>query len=161
MKTGKIIITGSQHTRTWELDFNFIPNSEAEFLECLTEAPTDILKGLGFCLWDTINTIADENASKPISNPVTIPAINIDGSDAGQITFDVGRGNAPTTKRKKDMDIWLIPGEWYDYIPDGYLLTDICGRQEPFKRGKTDNDIRFGCLAYGILRPTTNDNRKA
>ena len=45
---------------------------------------------------------------------------------------------------------WLYPAEWYDFIPDGYVMTDICGKEEKFKAGKTDNDQRFGCLAYGF-----------
>jgi hypothetical protein len=47
--------------------------------------------------------------------------------------------------------LWLLPGEWYDRIPDGFPLTCIDGTTEPFKRGETDNDIRFGCLAYGVM----------
>lgn len=48
--------------------------------------------------------------------------------------------------------LWLLPGEWYRHIPDGAALTSIMGRNFTFERGKTDDDIRFGCLAYGILR---------
>jgi hypothetical protein len=47
--------------------------------------------------------------------------------------------------------LWLLPGEWYDRIPEGFLLTCISGKTEPFKRGETDDDIRYGCLAYGIM----------
>lgn len=50
--------------------------------------------------------------------------------------------------------LWLYPAEWYDYIPDGTVVTDINGRVEPFKRGETDDDMRFGALAYGFMRPT-------
>lgn len=48
---------------------------------------------------------------------------------------------------------WLYPHEWYDFIPDGYEITDICGNVEPFEKGKTDDDIRYGCLAYGFIQP--------
>jgi hypothetical protein len=51
-----------------------------------------------------------------------------------------------------DKGHWLYPGEWYDFIPEGYPITDINGVTEPFRKGKTDNDIRFGCLAYGFKR---------
>lgn len=47
--------------------------------------------------------------------------------------------------------LWLFPGEWYSAIPDGYPIVTISFRQERFKRKMTDNDIRFGCLPYGIL----------
>jgi hypothetical protein len=47
--------------------------------------------------------------------------------------------------------LWLLPGEWYDRIPEGFPLTCIDGKTEPFKRGETDDDTRYGCLAYGII----------
>ena len=50
--------------------------------------------------------------------------------------------------------LWLYPSEWYDHIPDGTIVTDINGGVEPFKRGETDDDMRFGALAYGFMRPT-------
>jgi hypothetical protein len=46
--------------------------------------------------------------------------------------------------------LMLFPGEWYGSIPAGYLVTDIFGENEPFEPGVSDNDIRFGCLPYGI-----------
>lgn len=48
--------------------------------------------------------------------------------------------------------LWLYPAEWYGHIPDGTLVTDINGGTESFKRGKTDDDRRFGALAYGFKR---------
>jgi hypothetical protein len=47
---------------------------------------------------------------------------------------------------------WLFPKEWYDIIPDGHPITDISGNQEEFKRGETDDDYRFGCLAFGFIQ---------
>lgn len=51
----------------------------------------------------------------------------------------------------KGQCLWLLPGEWYGYIPEGFPLTCIDGTTSPFKAGETDNDIRFGCLAYGVM----------
>lgn len=48
--------------------------------------------------------------------------------------------------------LWVFPGEWYDSIPEGYPLVSIFYETKLFQKGKTDDDIRFGCLAYGILR---------
>lgn len=48
---------------------------------------------------------------------------------------------------------WLFPYEWYDHIPAGYEIVDINGNVEAFEPGVTDNDKRFGCLAYGWRRP--------
>ena len=48
--------------------------------------------------------------------------------------------------------LWLYPAEWYDHIPDGTPIVDIFGNAEVFKRGETDDDKRFGALAYGFFR---------
>lgn len=47
---------------------------------------------------------------------------------------------------------WLFPFEWYDHIPDGTIVIDINGEVNKFKRGETDNDIRFGALAFGFTQ---------
>lgn len=47
---------------------------------------------------------------------------------------------------------WLFPKEWYDSIPDGYPITYISGEQEVFKHGETDDDYRFGMLAFGFIQ---------
>lgn len=47
--------------------------------------------------------------------------------------------------------LWLFPHEWYEHIPEGYMVTDINGQEEPFRRGHTDDDIRFGVLAFGVV----------
>jgi hypothetical protein len=52
----------------------------------------------------------------------------------------------------KGIVLWLLPGEWYEIIPDGMRFMDINGEEEIFKKGKTDDDIRFGCLAFGVPR---------
>jgi hypothetical protein len=48
-------------------------------------------------------------------------------------------------------ELWLFPAEWYDSIPNGFPLTCIDGCIESFIRGKTDDDRRFGLLAYGLM----------
>jgi hypothetical protein len=50
----------------------------------------------------------------------------------------------------KNQKVMLFPAEWYTHIPAGYEVTTISGRQEQFEPGKTDTDIRFGYLAYGV-----------
>ncbi len=44
----------------------------------------------------------------------------------------------------------LFPGEWYAFIPAGFPVVTIAGRREAFVPGRTSDDIRFGCLAYGV-----------
>lgn len=48
---------------------------------------------------------------------------------------------------------WLYPVEWYDHIPNGYIVTAISGEDEPFEHGKTDDDRRCGALPYGFKKP--------
>lgn len=54
--------------------------------------------------------------------------------------------------RENGLTHWLYPYEWYAFIPNGYPITDINGVTEPFVKGETDNDIRFGALAYGFIQ---------
>jgi hypothetical protein len=48
--------------------------------------------------------------------------------------------------------LWLFPGEWYPYLPAGLPVVDIFWKEETFAPGATDDDIRFGCLSFGIVR---------
>ena len=52
--------------------------------------------------------------------------------------------------------LWLYPAEWYNYIPDGTPIITITGTKETFKRGETDDDMRFGALAYGFIKIGAN-----
>ncbi len=55
-----------------------------------------------------------------------------------------------------DESLWLFPAEWYDYIPEGYEVVDINLKIEKFIKGETDDDRRYGTLAYGILAKSTD-----
>lgn len=50
---------------------------------------------------------------------------------------------------------WLFPKEWYDMIPEGYPITFISGKRGNFVHGETDDDHRFGCLAFGFIQGQT------
>ena len=47
---------------------------------------------------------------------------------------------------------WLYPAEWYEHIPAGFEVVCISGRPEKFMPGETDDDRRFGALAYGFFQ---------
>ena len=47
---------------------------------------------------------------------------------------------------------WLYPVEWYGYIPEGLQVVNICGDTEKFRKGFSDDDKRFGALAYGFIQ---------
>lgn len=51
---------------------------------------------------------------------------------------------------------WLYPAEWYSRIPDGLEILSINGEVEIFKRGETDDDRRFGMLAFGFMQKATS-----
>lgn len=52
----------------------------------------------------------------------------------------------------EETNLWLIPHEQYNSIPAGQKLIDIFGDEFDFEPGKTDNDIRYGMLAYGFIK---------
>lgn len=58
-----------------------------------------------------------------------------------------GKWDEPDTEGRVLM---LFPDEWYRHIPGGYRVESISGEMKPFAPGMTDNDICFGCLAYGV-----------
>lgn len=47
-------------------------------------------------------------------------------------------------------DLWLFPLYLVPIIPEGLEVISISGRNYKYEKDKTDNDIRFGCVAYGI-----------
>ena len=53
---------------------------------------------------------------------------------------------------EKSPTLMLIPKKLFDSIPQGYPVTDIFGKSEKFDKNKSDNDERFGCLSFGILK---------
>lgn len=50
-----------------------------------------------------------------------------------------------------DYGLWLFPHQWYEHIPKGMRLLCIDGSTELFEKGVTDDDMRGGVLAYGIV----------
>jgi len=55
-------------------------------------------------------------------------------------------------EKTKEHTHYLYPGEWYNHIPEDFEIVSISGKTSKFKKGKSDDDIRFGCLPYGFLR---------
>ena len=69
--------------------------------------------------------------------------------------FDALKVLPHDTLEKIGLGLWeeghyLYPKEWYWNIPAGYMVDVISDKTEPFVPGETDDDIRFGCLAYGF-----------
>jgi len=90
-----------------------------------------------------------------------------DGKQVEQVSFTPEQWAAMYTKSTEELKqlglgIWdkteetthfLFPKEWYSIIPAGMMITYIDGKSEPFQPGITDDDYRFGCLAYGFIKP--------
>ena len=52
---------------------------------------------------------------------------------------------------EEDMpNLWLFPLYLVPIIPEGLEVTYISGEKGKYEKDKMDNDIRFGCVAYGI-----------
>ena len=49
-----------------------------------------------------------------------------------------------------DGGLALIPGEWHSRLCAGLVLEGLSGRSVEVGKDHISNDIRFGCLAYGI-----------
>lgn len=61
--------------------------------------------------------------------------------------------------RDEDGIHYLFPKEWYGIIPRGLMVRLIDGTEEPFQPGVTDDDYRFGCLAYGFYKSFNNSQK--
>jgi len=57
--------------------------------------------------------------------------------------------------RTENTTHWLYPGEWFDFIPEGTIVTSISGATEIFVKNKFDDDIRFGALSFGFIQELT------
>lgn len=56
-----------------------------------------------------------------------------------------------------DGGLALVPGEWHGRLPAGLELECISGERVVVGRDYLDDDIRYGCLAYGIrIGPATD-----
>lgn len=160
-----------QFDRAEKLDYE-TPKTQEEFQNIINTAPTEILFGFGFRKWSTVNDCIKENLSrKDQPSMISVPAYNLnnaadaikaalDGTEMPKTSESIVLGlheDNPDriyseTLLDTDECIWLFPKEWYDIIPDGFIVTGLSAEQYPFIKGEADNDTRFGCLAYGIRR---------
>lgn len=47
-------------------------------------------------------------------------------------------------------NLWLFPLWLVPIIPNGLEVMSISGHKFIYEKDKVDNDIRFGCVAYGV-----------
>ena len=84
-----------------------------------------------------------EDGIQPASNPAEL--FGVMSSLSKETLLQIGM------RQWGEHGLWLFPYQWYDHIPAGMELMCIDGSTEPFERGVTDDDMRFGVLAYGIV----------
>ena len=51
----------------------------------------------------------------------------------------------------EDTDLYLFPLYLVPIIPQGIEVTSIRGETYEYDKDTADNDIRFGCVAYGLV----------
>lgn len=163
----KITFVSPPHERPKKEIINEIPKTPTEFYEIVNNAPWPELKNYGFRKWETMRNVVRENiemSDKP--KIISIPTYTMDqavdaiiGNDlnpSGNMLIDLSsKEEIPMEMPTEDIDIILFPGEWYNIIPDGFIVVGLSGEKYQFKNGKCDDDIRFGCLPYGITRKST------
>lgn len=64
-------------------------------------------------------------------------------------------------KWEEESNLYLFPLYLVPLIPEGLEVISIGGTKYKYEKEKADNDIRFGCVAYGIeIKEVNNENRK-
>lgn len=91
--------------RLKDLDYEFKPKNEKEFILTINESPLNILKGLGFKKW------LDYKESNRLN-----PDSNLEVED------------------KHNFDIWLFPSEWEDIIPLNFQCVNPNGEEVLYKK---------------------------
>lgn len=163
-------IVTPQFERTSKREFEYVPATEEQFGAVIEKAPTDILRGMGFGKWDSMNNLIKENNEAQPKHEISIPLLNPEDAldsfnpdaekqegkmriENGALKVQCGKEEGvPTELLEQDEDVLLFPAEWYNAIPNGFMVTGLYGESYPFEKGKSDDDMRFGCLAYGIRR---------
>ena len=163
-----------KENREIELDFEWLPTNEQEFLDTINKAPFNILKGLGFRKYANVNSILSENTVRT-QNPIQMTVMSVSSYEEfkgklidlitnGRIedssVIELSTPNLPTELLPEDQDLILFPKEWHSLIPEDFELTFITGEREGFKKEVFSDEARFGCLAYGFTRPVNIEDNE-
>lgn len=131
----------------------YLPKNDTEFYEILETSNINDLAEMGFGRWQLMNEIIAENLKRLVNKTIRVPCIDLTGAGKTHMEFNVGRKkDAPTELLEVDRMIMLFSKEWYNIIPNGFMVTGLFGETYEFERDVTDDDIRFGCLAYGVQK---------
>lgn len=94
-----------------------------------------------------------EVTSTPTDRPANWPKPGIPPSTAQE--WNSLREMTVASLREMGCGSWdgrlmLFPREWYSRVPVGFPIEYISGDVNAFIPGHTDNDVRLGCLSFGV-----------
>lgn len=125
------------------LDYEYIPQTQDEFLSVIQNAPTNILIGMGFKKWSKMNDLIIEN--QIYLNRIDNEHLIIDPIIKEELL------SLPSELLVTDVDVILIPSNWCYLIPINFLVTGLFGESISFHENIC-NEAQFGCLPFGILK---------
>lgn len=118
-----------------------------EIINCLTWYANKVAETVQYTSWD------DEFCRKEINRSTDIfvnelrkhiDFSNLTREEAVSLRFG---------KWDEDSGLYLIPLYLLPIVPIGTELTSISGDTVIYDGSNVDNDVRFGCIAYGINIP--------
>lgn len=61
--------------------------------------------------------------------------------------------------KKWDEELWLLTPKEYEKLPDGVQLKCIDGEYVVKGKDIIDDDVRFGCLAFGLTHDMVREQQ--
>ena len=118
---------------------------KVEIRNCLTWLVNKVSETIIYDNWSNEFKIKENKASfekfyKELEKQIDFTKITIE--EAKELRFQKWDEEQP--------NLWLFPLWLVPIIPEGLEVTDISGNKYKYEKDKADNDIRFGCVAYGI-----------
>lgn len=118
---------------------------KVEIRNCLTWLVNKVSETIIYDNWSNEFKIKENKASfekfyKELEKQIDFTKITIE--EAKELRFQKWDEEQP--------NLWLFPLWLVPIIPEGLEVTDISGNKYKYEKDKEDNDIRFGCVAYGI-----------
>lgn len=120
-----------------------------------TDAAQQLLDAIGAKPGDSIEIVTPQ-FTRPASMP---PAPALPATDDDWVALSAA---SPQSLQERGFGSWdgglfLFPGEWYGHIPGFVEVECISGERGRWDAEERDDDVRFGCLAYGVrIGPSTD-----
>jgi hypothetical protein len=133
----------TEHEPSDEIDGELVPGYASQLAQAIREA-------LGVSESETVRVYAPPHRSRGDGKEVTHFPLTREEFEALR-TLPRARLIELGLRPWDESGLLLFPMEWYPLIPAGFDIITIAGKRETFVPGETDNDCRFGVLAYGII----------